>query len=553
MRPFLRAVTAAAALLAALCLASPAHAVPPVAFPQNLDVRFETPKSITLDAETGAVSVTYAIATLPTHGSVDLLGRYATYTPAAGFVGSDSFTFTATTVNGTSEPATISLNVLALVPPTVPDASANIPFNTRWDIVLLFSDINPGGPFQYSFALVTPPTHGSVYMHGAFASYTPALGYSGADSFTFTVATENGTSNVGTANLTVLPGVLPLAHVDSAATPYETPLPVALAASDANPGGPFAFTYAIDMPPQHGAIADFDASTGTLVYTPDSGYYGADELRFTATTVNGTSAPAAVSLTVIPPPSHLALSDDGSPAYARYGQMLDYALTLSNDGGQAASTVAVAFTLSEGFDGDYARIACFGDGAGARCEPDVADPWRYSVALPPGRSLTWFVSAPVRHDTQAPDVELAMSATGASSASIARASTLVLHRDGFDAIDDTPLAFVDGAAAKALFDGDALREMVVPPLSENVTATLLRVRDGARELRVEGREVAGSVLVRLRETDVRGQESASAWSTSRVGDMLTLGSEAASDPAHEVAAAAPRTFVLTGAQPSIAL
>ncbi|HET8898878.1 MAG TPA: Ig-like domain-containing protein, partial [Rhodanobacteraceae bacterium] len=81
----------------------------PVAMPKSVDVRFETPMSITLEAETGATSASYAIDAPPAHGTVTLLGQYANYTPAAGFVGSDSFTFTVTTVDGTSAPATVSL------------------------------------------------------------------------------------------------------------------------------------------------------------------------------------------------------------------------------------------------------------------------------------------------------------------------------------------------------------------------------------------------------------------------------------------------------------
>ncbi len=361
MRPSMRAIAAAAVLLAALCLALPARAALPVAFPQSVDVRFETPTPITLDAEAGAVSITYAIATPPAHGSVQLLGSYATYTPTAGFVGSDSFTFTVTTVNGTSAPAMVSLNVLALVPPTVPDASAVVPYNTSWDITLLFGDTNPGGPFQVSFAIVTPPVHGSVVAHGRTATYVPTLGYSGADSFTYTASTINGTSSAATMSLTVAPGVLPVAQAGSTSTPYETSVPIALAASDANPGGPFAFAYAIATPPQHGTIGDFDAGAGTLTYTPDSGYSCSDVFSFTATTINGTSAPAAVNLMVVPPPSRLA-SCGLTPSSVQI-----------NDSGQTFCTDATGSTVSckdpsaaQGQDAQRGRDALAATGALAK-------------------------------------------------------------------------------------------------------------------------------------------------------------------------------------------
>jgi uncharacterized protein YmfQ (DUF2313 family) len=47
----------------------------------------------------------------PGHGSVSVMGDVVTYTSAGAFIGSDSFTFTATGPGGTSAPSTVSLTV----------------------------------------------------------------------------------------------------------------------------------------------------------------------------------------------------------------------------------------------------------------------------------------------------------------------------------------------------------------------------------------------------------------------------------------------------------
>ena len=321
-------------------------------------------------------------------------------------------------------------------PPITWDASANVPCDTTWNITLGYRDNTGGGPFAATFAAVAPPSHGSVTFVHNIATYTPALGYSGADGFTFTATTVNGTSNVATASITVAACALPVAHAASFDVPYQTPTPLTLTATDANPGGPFDFTFAITSPPQHGNV---DIAGDVATYTPAAGYSGADAFMFAATTINGASAPATVSVSVGPSPAHLVLSIDDGRDTARYGTIVDYVVTLANTGGSTAGDVATAFSLSAGFDGDFARIACFGDGGGASCAPDVADPLRFSVALPPDRSLIWLIEIPVREDADGATVDLGVTADGAVS--VIDSDVLVIHRDGFDASDGDDARF----------------------------------------------------------------------------------------------------------------
>ncbi len=92
----------------------------PTAAAQSVSAVIGTPLPITLsgsDVETPAAGLAYALGEDPSHGSVSLAGNVATYTPAAGYIGSDSFTFTVTDADGlVSAPATVSVSVL---PPQV--------------------------------------------------------------------------------------------------------------------------------------------------------------------------------------------------------------------------------------------------------------------------------------------------------------------------------------------------------------------------------------------------------------------------------------------------
>lgn len=125
----------------------------------------------------------------------------------------------------------------------------------------------------------------------------------------------------------------------------------------------------------------------------------------------------------------LTLSAGNGQRYARYGQRVDSIVMLANTG-ESGSDVSVRFSLSPGLDASRAQLDCFGAGAGATCERDAADPLRFTVTLPPDRSLTWRIGVPVRSDAPGASVVVGVDADGATPAADTR--TLVIFRDGFD-------------------------------------------------------------------------------------------------------------------------
>jgi allophanate hydrolase subunit 1 len=54
-------------------------------------------------------------------------------------------------------------------------------------------------------------------------------------------------------------------------------------------------TYAITTPPSHGTITNFNAATGSLLYTPNAGYDGPDSFKFTVSSTGPASSPATLS------------------------------------------------------------------------------------------------------------------------------------------------------------------------------------------------------------------------------------------------------------------
>jgi hypothetical protein len=179
---------------------------PPVANPQSVTVGQGLSKAVTLTGSApNGDPFTFQVASGPSHGTLSGTAPNLTYTPAAGYSGTDTFAFTVTdtTAGLTSARATITLAVVP--PPTANTRSLNVLLNTALNITLTGSAPN-GDP--YTFAIGVGPAHGTLSGLNAATgavTYTPGAGYTGPDSFQFTVTdtVSNLTSAAATVSLTV--------------------------------------------------------------------------------------------------------------------------------------------------------------------------------------------------------------------------------------------------------------------------------------------------------------------------------------------------------------
>jgi hypothetical protein len=235
--------------------------------------------------------LTYAVASGPANGSLSGTPPDLTYTPAANYSGSDSFTFTASDGTADSAPATVSLSVTPVNDaPLATDQSRTTAEDTAVAITLVGTDPD-GDPLTY--AVVTGPTNGSLSGSAPNLTYTPALNYSGSDSFTFKVNDGTVDSATATVSLTVTPvNDTPLATAKSVTTVEDTPVAITLAGTDAEVS---PLTYAVVAPPANGSLS---GSAPNLTYTPAANYNGSDSFTFKVNDGTVDSATATVSLTV---------------------------------------------------------------------------------------------------------------------------------------------------------------------------------------------------------------------------------------------------------------
>lgn len=274
----------------------------PTASPSSASVAFNSSNNaIPLNISGNPASV--AVASAPAHGVATATGTSITYSPAAGYTGPDSLTYTATNVAGTSSPATVTITVNPPTAPTVAAVSATTPYNTATNINLA-SAIT--GTNIAAVTIASAPAHGTASVSGETVTYTPsATFYGGTDSFTYTATNPGGTSAPATVTVTVNALGIPTVSAASITTPYNTSTSINLAGAIA---GTDITAVTIASAPAHGTAS---ISGETVTYTPSSTFYGGtDSFTYTATNPGGTSAPAAITVTVgaLPIPTAAAKS-----------------------------------------------------------------------------------------------------------------------------------------------------------------------------------------------------------------------------------------------------
>ena len=178
---------------------------PPVASDQSASTNEDVPVQITLAAtDADGDSLTYSMVTNPAHGSLAGSADARTYTPSANYNGPDSFTFKANDGIVDSSIATVSITVLPVNDsPVAGNDSITTNQNTAAIINVLANDSDPDGD-ALSVTSVSAPTYGSATVNSDNTiTYTPPSGFSGTDSFSYTISDGNGGTAGGTVNVAV--------------------------------------------------------------------------------------------------------------------------------------------------------------------------------------------------------------------------------------------------------------------------------------------------------------------------------------------------------------
>jgi len=330
-----------------------------------------SPPLIENDTVTAGRTLTViAVTEIPgiTQGTVSGL----TYTPPANFVGQDRVTYTVRdNPNGLTSTATVTINVTEVndTPVAVADSFPIPGDSTANPLNVLANDNAGGGETQtLTITLVGPTSNGGVVVNnGTSLTYTPAVGFEGTETFTYTISDGQPSNNTATATVTVTvePATVPFARRDtrtmaevSAGETGSVPINV-LANDKLNPGVDVLPLLISFTQPANGTVTRDNGGTpdatndDQLIYVPNFEFNGTDTFTYvmndTVSEADSTkNSIGTVTITVTDVNDPPIAEDDNASGTEDLPVTIAISTLLLNDSPGLGETTTQAVTVSPG-------------------------------------------------------------------------------------------------------------------------------------------------------------------------------------------------------------
>ena len=311
-----------------------------------------------------AGSEVYTVVTQPANGTLvfNADGTY-TYTPNDGFIGEDTFTYEV--CDGGSPQACDQADVIIQVipfptttndPPVANDDTNITEVGVPIDGNVLSNDFDPDGD-PITVTDNTDPEHGTVVINpdGTY-TYTPDTGYSGQDSFEYTVCDDGDPQACATGTVTIEviadTGNTTVANDDAYYGEVNTPVTGNVLDNDSDPEGQAQTVDTSVSPivaPANGSVVI--NSDGTFTYTPNDGFTGTDQFTYQIFDAGSPVATDVATVYIIieeSPVSKLQfvktaeLNDENQDAFAQVGETITYTFTVTNTGNTSVSDIVIS-------------------------------------------------------------------------------------------------------------------------------------------------------------------------------------------------------------------
>ncbi|HEX5718560.1 MAG TPA: Ig-like domain-containing protein [Thermoanaerobaculia bacterium] len=268
---------------------------PPVANADSGGTQEDVPVALFVlsnDTDPDGDTLTVVSVTQSANGSVDTNGTLVSFTPAANWNGTAFFTYTIRDAGGVERTANVTITVNPVNdPPLAGPDTANTNENAPVTVSVLVNDADVDGG-ALSVSAVTQGANGAVATNGITVTYTPAAGFSGADSFTYNVSDGFGGTATGLVTVTVneVNGA-PVANPDSGSTREGVAVIIAVLANDTDGDGDALTVTAVGSP---GVLLP----DNTVRYTPGANFTGTVTFSYTVSDGQGGTANGQVTVVV---------------------------------------------------------------------------------------------------------------------------------------------------------------------------------------------------------------------------------------------------------------
>ena len=255
------------------------------------------------DSDADGDALTTVNVSIPANGNatINVVDNTVTYTPDAGFVGSDSFTYSIEDGFGGSATATVNVTVANVNDPPVVDAvpnQANLE-NDGVSLQIVASDVDGPNPLSYSATGLPPsltinPATGLISGTVSFdAVVHPAI----QDVYAVTVNVSDGIATTPVSFDWTVTDVnrAPVAVDDGATTVHDSPVTIDVLANDSDADGDTLTVAGTSLPANGSVVVNVN---NTVTYTPNAGFVGTDSFTYTNDDGFGGNATATVTVEV---------------------------------------------------------------------------------------------------------------------------------------------------------------------------------------------------------------------------------------------------------------
>ena len=221
---------------------------------------------LTNDNDVDGDTLTVSSATSPANGAVTLTPVSIDYIPDADYCGTDTFDYTVDDGNGETATATVTVTVTCINDdPVAIDDGAITNVDTGTTIAVLSNDFDVDLDTLTVSSVTSPIAGGTAVVNGDNTiTYTPLAGFSGTDSFDYTIDDGNGGTATAVVTVEVLPDE-PQADLSVTKTDSEDPiaeeqfLTYTIVVTNNGPMNADAVTLVDTLP----ALVTFDSYTAT--------------------------------------------------------------------------------------------------------------------------------------------------------------------------------------------------------------------------------------------------------------------------------------------------